>query len=276
MFLHRYLPVFVFLFVLNCSLNAQLLKQDYFRGRIIDDSTGNRVSWVHIFNESRREWYTSDGSGRFSIPVNGNDTLVFRAMGFLGKVHIVDVERLDSVEVIRMLPRYYEIGEVAIRGYRSYESFMQEFKTYRPEVTEQDVMRDAMYASAAEEGRKAFEEKMIKEQLANSGQYNIASIPILSKEDKFLIRYKERLEQEEVQRQIDKKYNRDIVASVTGLPENEITDFMAFCSFSTAYLQKASDLDIILKIRDKLALYLKLQKSSFMEDLYDSRLPALS
>ncbi|MFZ5939424.1 MAG: hypothetical protein ACOYXB_02515 [Bacteroidota bacterium] len=265
----RIVLLFVTLMTL-VPLQAQLFEPEYFRGRIIDDSTGNRVSWVNIFNESRREWYTSDGEGRFNLPLKGNDTLVFRAMGFLGKVVIVDATMSDSFTVVRMAPRYYEIGEVAIRAFRSYEDFKQEFKTYRVQPTEQEIMRESFASMAASEGKAAFEEKVIEETIKNSGQYTIATVPILSKEDKFMIRYNKRMEEEEVQRQIDKKYNREIIARVTGLPEDEITDFMVFCNFSTAYLTRATELQIIELIRDKLALYLKMQKSGFYPDTGES------
>jgi len=259
------LIIFIFL-VLGTSLQAQFFSQDKLNGRIINDSTGNRLSWVHIFNETRREWYTSDGRGRFTLPVSGRDTLVFSAIGFLGKVFILEEFNADSVYEIRLSPRYYSIGEVAIRGYQSYESFRQEFKTFRPPVTELDLVRESLYAESAREGKKAFDDKVIRETIENSGQVTMASVPILSREEKFMIRYKERLEEEEVQRQIDKKYNKEIIGSVTGLAENEIIDFMVFCNFSKEFLLSASELDIIYAIKEKYALYRKAGKSGFLFD----------
>ena len=71
----------------------------------------------------------------------------------------------------------------------------------------------------------------------------------------FLLNYAKVLKQEEKQRIIDKKYNREIIYKITRLPEDELTDFMGFCNFSTEYLLNATEYEILVKIEEKFREY---------------------
>ena len=93
-----------------------------FSGKIVDDSLDYTLPSVHLWNESTRMGSISNDSGEFSITVRNQDTIVFSAIGYLSYVLVVSSSLNQSV-VVRLKPRKYEIDEVIVRRFRSYESF---------------------------------------------------------------------------------------------------------------------------------------------------------
>jgi hypothetical protein len=89
------------------------------------------------------------------------------------------------------------------------------------------------------------------------------SVPILSPEEKEMIKLKKILEKEKVQKIINEKFNREIVADLTGLKEEDLTEFIVFCNFSEKYLLETNQYDILVKVLEKLELYKKLKNSGF-------------
>jgi len=93
-----------------------------FSGKIIDDSLEYALPSVHIWNESTRMGSISNNSGEFSIQLRNQDTVVFSAIGYFSYVMVVSASLNQSV-VVRLKPKKYEIDEVVVRRFRSYESF---------------------------------------------------------------------------------------------------------------------------------------------------------
>ena len=67
--------------------------------------------------------------------------------------------------------------------------------------------------------------------------------------------YQELLENQEEVDNLPKKYNRDLVTSLTGLEGDELLDFMTFCKFSYYDLVRWTPEFIILQINKKFGDY---------------------
>jgi hypothetical protein len=76
-----------------------------------------------------------------------------------------------------------------------------------------------------------------------------------SRREKNIRKYHELENNKWIQIDIDKKYNRQIVSALTGLKDEKLTHFMAWCSFDKDYLKTATDLEIALKVKEKFLLY---------------------
>ena len=257
----------ILLFILMPVQGQQInFSRDYARGRIIDDSTGKSIPFVHIYNESQRRGYISNEEGIFRIPVSKGDTLVLSSLGYLGKVVFISDSYILSVFTINLIPRVYEIDEVTVKAFKSYEDFKDQFLSLKLPETDVTRLRDNLRLIAGQEATSAASQK--KESDIYNSRTNTelvtVGIPILSREDKQRMNYVEVLKKEERQRVIEKKYNRGIIYQVTQLSEDEITEFMGFCNFSENYLYKASPYDILVKIEEKFREFKKMKESGRM------------
>ena len=97
-------------------------------GIIIDSEGYDTVKSAHVMVNNRIK-ATSDMHGRFTIPVNLNDTITFSHLGFLqDPVIITDSVLYSPVPVtFKIKIKYYEIDEVKVFRFHDYESFKQDF-----------------------------------------------------------------------------------------------------------------------------------------------------
>ncbi len=65
------------------------------------------------------------------------------------------------------------------------------------------------------------------------------------KEKKMVARYQKQVD---YQKQIRAKYNQSVVLELTGLPEDEIEDFMNFCKLNDSFLGPASEYEIAIAV----------------------------
>ena len=254
----------IFLLVLAGSLYSQqwFPSTSYTKGSVIDDSTGKKIAFVHIYNESWRTGYIADEYGNFRIPADEGDTLVLSAIGYYSKVIMVNDSSFSNVYKVRLLPQIYEIDEVSIRTFRSYHDFKLQFLSLKLPETETTRLRENLAVLSHRIAVETATNKKNEEILGRSNtDFFTVGIPILSKEDKQRLNYVEVLKKEERQRVIEKKYNRDIIYQVTQQSEDEITEFMEFCNFSEEFLYNTSPYEILLAIEKKFKEF-KLMKES--------------
>ena len=81
---------------------------------------------------------------------------------------------------------------------------------------------------------------------------------LVSKEGKSLRKLKKIQEEEEFLKQVEYKYNNDILERTTGLKGIELYEFISFCNFNHKFLLKASEYEIIEKVLEKLSEYRKI------------------
>jgi hypothetical protein len=257
--------IFGLLFVLTGILvqaQPSFQRKVYTHGSIIDDSTGQKIAFAQLYNESRRIGYITDSAGNFRIPALKGDTIVVSALGYLGKVIIIDGSYYRTGVSIELSPQAFEIGEVSIITFSDYEDFKKQFLALQLPHTKTDILRENLATLARQAGREGAYEKAVSDALSRSNKdFASVSIPIPSRYDIQMQHYNEVLKKEERQRVIDKKYNRDIIFRVTRLPEDEITQFIGFCNFSEQYLYSATPYEILVSIEEKFKKY-KLMKES--------------
>ena len=211
---------------------------------IVDSVTGRSISFVHIVNESTRRGYITDSTGKFKIRCKKGDTLVFISLGYLGKVVIVD----SLPHQISLVPRTYKIDEVSIESYRSYNQFKKDFLELEAEK--------APEIQGLPKGKPIDIPVLLDTNHINSPAFLVLH-PLsylyykFSKEEKSKRKafYLERQAGERVI--IERKFNREIVSRITGLEDEELTNFIGFCNFSHPFLFEATELEIVKEINKK-------------------------
>ncbi len=207
-------------------------------GRIMEGDTRRPVQFAHVQNVSSRQSVFSDTSGFFHIPARAGDTLVFSAVGFYYSTTVVSDSLLSNAffETFKMAPRIYEIDEARVYAFGTYEQFKQRFISLdlsknKTEMLRRNLQQEAL-AAARETDRFEQERKMLE-----GGGVRLASIPILTPEEKQRLKLKEVMANESQKNRVYKKYNPDIIKKVTGIVEDdEVIAFMIFCNFSDDYI----------------------------------------
>jgi len=228
-----------------------------FTGKIIDDSLEYALPSVHIRNESTRMGGISNDSGEFSIKAGNQDTLIFSAIGYYSYVLVVSPS-LTKTEVVRLKPRTYELDEVSVRRFSSYESFIYEVVHHELPETKTTELREYVQVLSTAAALEADRERAIEDKL-ETGRFGY--ITPLGKGIDREKAFKEKIDaQKKRERVIQAKFNRVLVGDITQLDGDELTEFIAFCNFSEEYLYGT---DLYTIIED---LYAKLDDYQNMRD----------
>jgi len=95
-------------------------------GRIITNSSP--VEYAYLINMRTKKAAVTQTEGRYALPVQNGDTLLFRCLGYQDSTFYVNPVMLakDSV-ILRIRNLDYALKEVKIRGFMSYAMFKQAF-----------------------------------------------------------------------------------------------------------------------------------------------------
>jgi hypothetical protein len=252
---------FLFIFSQRLSGQADSSSNKIFSGEIIDDSLGYAIPSVHIWNESTRMGSISNGSGEFSIKLRSQDTLVFSAIGYLSFVIVVS-SSLNQHGVIRLKPKKYEIDEVVIRRFRSYESFKYQVIHLDLPESETAELKEYLNLTSTAAALEADRERAVIDKL-ETGRFGYTT-PLgagIDREKAFKKKMSNLKKREKV---ISAKFNRVLVGDITQLDGYELTEFIAHCNFSEEYLYE-TDLTTIIE-----ALYAKLNDYQYRIDTIPS------
>jgi hypothetical protein len=230
-----------------------------FSGKIIDDSLGCALPSVHIWNESTRKGTISNDSGEFKIGLRNQDTIVFSALGYESSVIVVSG---SLNQLVRLKPKAYEIDEVVVKRFRSYESFIYQVVHHELPETKTKELREYLQMMSISAALEADRERAVEAKQETGGFGYITPLgPGIDHEKVF----REKMsELEKRRRVIDTKFNREMVGDITQLEGEELTEFISMCNFSEEYLYE-TDLYTIVD-----ALYEKLRQYQNMRDTIPS------
>jgi hypothetical protein len=223
-----------------------------FSGRIVDDSLGYALPYVHLWNESTRMGVISNDSGEFSIHVRIQDTLVFSAIGYFSQVIIVS-SSTDQEAVIRLKPKKYEIGEVVVRRFRNYESFKYQVLHLDLSEPRTDDLRSYIKVTSIAAALEADRERAIEDKV-ETGRFGYIT-PLgggIDRQKAFNEKISNLKKRERV---ISAKFNREMVGDLTQLEGDELTEFIALCNFSEDYLYETDFYTIMEALYEKFHEY---------------------
>ncbi len=207
------------------------LNSKVFSGKIIDDSLEYAIPSVHLWNESTRMGSISNDSGEFSMKVRSQDTVLFSAIGYLSSVIVVS-SSVNQKVIVRLKPKIYEIGEVVVRRFGSYESF--KYQVIHLDLPEAKIteLRKYIKVTSTAAALEADRERAMKDKLNGFGYATPLGAGI-NREKAFKEKMSNLKKREQV---INAKFNRTLVGDITQLDGEELTSFMALCNFSEDYL----------------------------------------
>lgn len=248
----KLLPLFLFLVIAGAAFGNQpkdTVPTIHFQ--LVDATNGRPVSLGHVINTGLRKGLVADMLGYFKMPMAVGDTLIITALSY----HIMRIPSwgqfsADSLYYpIRLTPRSYEIREVRITRFGSYQRFIREVAKMEMPKSETELLQERL-------------EEYFRKQIT---QLDLRDIPSPTSgftfgKDWFAIQ-QEKIEEKRVEEQkwdiILGKFSAGIVRELTGLEGIEAIRFMEFCDFTEGFLLLASDYEVRKRILDKFELYSK-------------------
>lgn len=219
-----------------------------YKARLINAETEEEVPFAHIILLSSEMGITSDNQGYFKTSLPTDDTLLISSIGFeTFKIPVAELKPDSVVNMIRLTPRMYELSEIMVTQYPSYEK-LREIVT-NPVLTqeEKDIFR--VYENMEKVGLKT----IAKESGRKSARGPITTIyNLFSKEAKSQRKYAELIEQDQKEWGYHKRINAAVIKRITGLSDSlEIIQFIKFCNFDETFLNNSSDYELFSLILRK-------------------------
>jgi hypothetical protein len=244
---------FIILFIFsNACIGAQV---SLIRGKTVDSVTGKNVEYAFIQNYSLGKNSYSNADGDFNLDARIGDTLVLYALGYYYQKFIVtdDMLRAQHTAAFPLNQQPVELSEARIVGVGTYNDFKREFIQLDKPRTKTDELNDYIAAVSHIAARESYDKA---EAARRSEGVTLASVPILTPDEKERIKLAGIIKKEQVQDQVYQKFNPHVVKSVTGLSDdNQIIEFMIYCHFTDKYLLEVNDYDLSTRIALKFEMF---------------------
>lgn len=249
----------VFLSCFNIS-SAQLIQQDSIvrvSGRILNQEK-QPIPYVSIFDKKTVHGTMTDSSGYFTIVINRRDTLSISALGYKpAKLAVPDSIKSNMYFFnLSLDTRTYMLKTVHVYGLTKKEQFKKDFKEHNTELTveEKNVFKNFPDYQKESKIQPSDLQPGVKIDGPISALYDA-----FSKEGKSKRKYAELVKEDNLHDRLEKRFNKELVSSITGFKGDTVEDFMKFCRFGTSFILNATEYDFYLAIKKRLEQYKKLK-----------------
>jgi len=203
--------------------------------RLVDMNTAKPVPYAAVRILGTKRGLTADSNGFFTLVLVQKDTLKISSLGYNDVYFIKDPSRQTSYyEVVPMRSKIFELDAVQIMARRS---------------------KDLTNPMLRWEYRAKFQPKIWLFHTPNGEPPEPASLmsPIsylyerYGRRGKAARKLKDMVAERARKKRVAQKYNAVKVQQWTGLLDDEINEFMRFCPMPDAFVEEASELEIIEK-----------------------------
>jgi hypothetical protein len=223
----------------------------HFFGNLYDADTFKPIRNAHIININNNRATISDTLGNFDIRLNPGDSLKISSIGYRQKFYQYTGEwKNDVFESIPLKERIYEISEVEITPWGTYEEFKERFLNL-----DRETPREKIHPLAWDFLKERPEEVEPIEPGISSPISMIYNL--LSQEGKERRKYQEIKKKEPREKKINSKFNREIVGNLTGLEGEKLDRFMEFCNFTDEYILNTREYFILERVKRKYKQFMK-------------------
>ncbi|MGM0530608.1 MAG: hypothetical protein ACQER7_04595 [Bacteroidota bacterium] len=223
----------------------------HFFGNLYDADSFKPVKNAHIININNNKATISDTLGNFDIRIKPGDSLKISSIGYREKFYQYTGVWLNIVfESIPLKERIYEISEVEITPWGTYEDFKERFLNL-----DRKTPRENLHPLAW----NILKERPEDDEPAEPGIASPVSMiyDLFSQEGKERRKYQEIKKKEEKEKRIRSKFNREIVGNLTGLEGEKLDRFMEFCNFTDEYILNTKEYFILERVKVKYKQFMK-------------------
>ena len=234
------------------------------KGRIVSITEKEPLQSAHVVNMNSVEGTITDFDGRFEIPAQVNDTIFNSYIGYQSiKLKITnDLLKGNELE-IAIHEKVVNIDEVTVKAHKLIGVLVVDAK---------NVPQDAYSRIHINGLPQAYE-------IGNSYKKNYSSglaavfNPVdfwynkFGKKPKEMDRLRKMKEGDQMRSMMEQKFNREIMMDYLDMSRKELNDLLTECNYSSRFINRASDLQIIEAVLECYENYRALQKGQVKKDI---------
>ena len=211
------------------------------KGRVISINDNLPLQSAHIVNLNAVIGTITNSDGHFKIPARANDTIFISYIGYQSVKLKITRDLLKGNELeIAIHEKVLNIEEVTVKSHNLIGVLVVDAKNVPEDVYSRIHIKGLPQAYEIGSARGTY----------NSGITDIFS-PIdfwykkLGKKPKNIDRLRKLKEGDQMRGMMEQKYNREIMMDFLDMSRKELNDLLSQCSYSSNFIRKASDLQVI-------------------------------
>jgi hypothetical protein len=236
----------------------------YLKGRIVSIDDGKPLLSAHVVNMNSVDGTITDFDGKFEIPAQVNDTIFISYIGYQSiKLKITnDLLKGNELE-IAIHEKVVNIDEVTVKSHRLIGVLVVDAKN----------VPDDSYSRIHINGLpQAYE---IGRSYSRNYTSGLAAVfnPVdfwynkFGKKPKEMNKLRKLKEGDQMRSMMEQKYSREIMMDYLDMSRKELNDLLTECNYSSRFINKASDLQIIEAVLECYENYRALQKGQVKKDI---------
>ncbi|WKK82116.1 hypothetical protein [Marivirga arenosa] len=248
----------LFLFIFLISLSTYSSFGQKIEGIIQSSKDGLSIEGAHILNISSRKLAISSELGNFYLEANVGDTLIISSINYKKKQFIIYTKKRVS---ILLDPNVIQLDEVVVSNLPKTEA------DFRKKLINMPMQDNGKFVPYGVTPGKPIPKIPV---IYNSKEINTAGYairnPLRFAASKINPKFREKVKYWDIQADLDdsyirnKKFNRELVASLTDLKGDDLTDFINYMKLSIEFLNTSSAYEVAEKIKEKYKEYIKTSK----------------
>jgi hypothetical protein len=211
-------------------------------GTIISDNTGVPLVGVNVININQVTGTTTDTNGNFELAVTQSDTLHVTLLGYESlRVRVTNDWIKNKKTIIQLTQKAIELKEVVVNKY---------YLTGYLEIDSKliPIKEDYRYSiSGLGQGYEAGQYAPDAFGKVLGSIFNPADMlyNFFGKRPQQLKKLRELRKDDTVRSLLETKYDRETIALLLGVSQDEIGEILGRCSYSDAFIKTANDLQIM-------------------------------
>jgi hypothetical protein len=204
-------------------------------GKVIDSGTKKGIVTLNVLNKRSNQVVATNETGDFYIRAMAGDSIIITSFGYNRKGILWDGKERNPVFEVKLQP--FMLQELVVKD--------KKLSELHKEI--QDFL-------ANPNDSKAIRNEILKSMLnTNTSQPGIgisidALYDMFSKEGKMNRKLADMQFQDAKSFYADLKYNKQVVAQITHLNDEDLDDFMVFCKPTQDFILNATDYELTFKI----------------------------
>ena len=250
----------------NTFNNDTLPKKESFslKGKIISINDKKPLQSAHIVNLNSVNGTITNSGGQFEIPAKANDTIFISYIGYQSIKLKVTNDLLKGNELeIAIHEKVVNIEEVTVKSHKLIGVLVVDAK---------NVPKNSYSRIHINGLPQAYEIGRSYGNTYNSGLSAIFN-PVdfwynkFGKKPKEIERLRKLKEGDQMRNMMEQKYSREIMMDYLDMSRKELNDLLTECNYSSRFINKASDLQIIEAVLECYENYRAIQKGTVKKDI---------
>jgi len=243
------------LIIILLLLANQTVAQSIFEGRVLSQEDSSSIEGTHIYNLSNEQMAISLSDGSFTIQAEVSDTLYFSNINFDNRQFII---KNLAYSIIYLTSSNIQLEEVVVNNLPETAA---DFKKKLIGMEHQETNDFVPYGMKAGKPRGKVPAMYNLEESKSLGSAIFhplrSAVRAVNKEYKDKAKYYRLKAEKQDKISTDKKFNRELVQELTGLEDEELTDFIKYLDIDPGYVKRATAYEIAVHINNKLELFLE-------------------